>query len=84
MFNDTKLGIIRHKGSVWTAYVGNRKLEDSKSKKEALKRILEEIDIQWKAFLGKVQARGNYRRENYYYHRVGRRISRSKRRLFGI
>ncbi len=50
MFNDIKLGMIRHKGSVWAAYVGNRKLEDSKSKKEALKRILEEIDIQGKLF----------------------------------
>ncbi len=50
MFNDTKLGIIRHKGSVWTAYVGNRKLEDSKSKKEALRRILEEIDTQGRLF----------------------------------
>ena len=28
MFNDIKLGIIRHKGSVWAAYVGNRKLDD--------------------------------------------------------
>ena len=45
MFDDIKLGIIRHQGSVWAAYVGNRKLEDSKSKKEALKRILEAIDI---------------------------------------
>ncbi len=50
MFNDTKLGIIRHKGSVWAAYVGSRKLENSKSKKEALKRILEEIDIQGRLF----------------------------------
>ncbi len=50
MFNDTKIGIIRHKGNVWAAYVGNRKLEDSKSKKEALKRILEEIDIQGRLF----------------------------------
>jgi triphosphoribosyl-dephospho-CoA synthetase len=50
MFNNTKLGIIRHRGSVWAAYVGNRKLEDSKSKKEALKRILEEIDIQGRLF----------------------------------
>ncbi len=41
MFNDTKIGIIRHEGNVWAACVGNRKLEDSKSKKEALKRILE-------------------------------------------
>lgn len=46
MFNNIRLGMIRHKGSVWAAYVGNRKLEDSKSKKEALKRILEEIGIQ--------------------------------------
>jgi len=44
IFNDTKLGIIRHKGNVWAAYIGNRKLIDSKSKKEALKRIMEEID----------------------------------------
>lgn len=50
MFNDTKLGIIRHKGSVWAAYVGNRKLEDSKSKKEALKRIFDEIDTQGRLF----------------------------------
>ncbi len=50
MFNDTTIGIIRHKGNVWAAYVGNRKLEDSKSKKEALKRILEEIDIQGRLF----------------------------------
>lgn len=50
MFNDIKLGIIRHKGSVWSAYVGNRKLDDSKSKKEALKRILEAIDTQGRLF----------------------------------
>ena len=50
MFNDTKIGIIRHKGNVWAAYVGNRKSEDSKSKKEALKLILEEIDIQGRLF----------------------------------
>ena len=50
MFNDTKLGIIRHKGSVWAAYVGNRKLEDSQSKKEALKKILEAIDMQGRLF----------------------------------
>ena len=53
MFNNTKLRVIRHKRNVWAAYVGNRKLEDSKSKKEALKRVLEEINIQ-EAFLGKV------------------------------
>lgn len=45
VFNDTKIGIIRHKGNVRAAYVGNRKLEDLKSKKEALKRDLKEIDI---------------------------------------
>ncbi len=50
MFNDTKLGIIRPKESVWAAYVGNRKLEDSKSKKEAMKRILEAIDMQGRLF----------------------------------
>jgi hypothetical protein len=46
IFNNIKLGIIRHKRNVWTASVGNRKLADSKSKKEAVKRILEEIGIQ--------------------------------------
>ena len=50
MFNNVKLGMIRHKGNVWCSYVGNRKLEDSKSKKEALKRVLEEIDIQGRLF----------------------------------
>jgi hypothetical protein len=50
IFNDIKLGIIRHKGNVWAAYIGNRKLTDSKSKKEALKRIMEEIDGQGKLF----------------------------------
>ncbi len=50
VFNDTKLGIIRHKGNVWAAYVGNHKLTDSKSKKEALKRIMEEIDAQGTLF----------------------------------
>lgn len=50
MFNDTKLGTICHKGSVQAACVGNRKLNDSKSKKEALKRVLEEIGIQVRFF----------------------------------
>jgi len=50
IFNNTKLGVIRHKGSVWAAYVGNRKLADSKSKREALKRIMEAIDAQGKLF----------------------------------
>ena len=50
IFNDIKLGVIRHKGSIWAAYVGNRKLKDSKSKKEALKRVLEEVDIQGRLF----------------------------------
>jgi hypothetical protein len=50
IFNNIKLGMIRHKGSVWAAYIGNRKLKDSKSKKEALKRILEEVDIQGRLF----------------------------------
>ena len=46
MFNEIKLGIIRHKGGIWAAYLDNRRLEDSKSKKEALKRLLQEIDAQ--------------------------------------
>ncbi len=50
IFNETKLGIIRHKGNVWAAYIGNRRLIDSKSKKEAIKRIMEEIDGQGKLF----------------------------------
>ncbi len=50
MFNAIKLGIIRHKGNVWAAYVGNRRLTDSKSKKEALKRVMEEIDMQGRLF----------------------------------
>jgi len=50
IFNNTKLEVIRHKGSVWAAYVGNRKLADSKSKREALKRIMEAIDAQGKLF----------------------------------
>ncbi len=50
MFNNIKLGIIRHKGNVWAAYVGNHRLIDSKSKKEALKRIMEEIDMQGRLF----------------------------------
>lgn len=50
MCNNVKLGIIRHKGNVWCAYVGNKRLPDSKSKKEALKRIDEEIGIQRRLF----------------------------------
>ena len=49
-FNNIKLGIIRHKGNVWCAFVGNKKLTDSKSKKDALKRVYEEIDIQGRLF----------------------------------
>jgi hypothetical protein len=45
MFKNIKLGIIRHTGNVWTAYVGNRRLSDSKSKSEAHARVIEEIDI---------------------------------------
>lgn len=43
-FNNLKLGIMRHKGNIWAAYVVNKKLPDPKSKKEALKRVMEEID----------------------------------------
>ncbi len=50
MFNGIKLGIIRHTGSIWAAYVGNKKLDDSKSKREALKRIFEKIDMQGRLF----------------------------------
>ncbi len=50
MFNDIKLGIIRHKGNLWAAYVGNHRLNNSKSKKDALKRIFEEIDMQGRLF----------------------------------
>ncbi len=50
MFNGTKLGIIRHTGNIWAAYVGNKKLDDSKSKKDALNRIFEEIDMQGRLF----------------------------------
>lgn len=50
LFNNIKLGIIRRKRTVWAAYAGNRKLEDSKTKKEALKRILEKIDMQPRLF----------------------------------
>ncbi len=50
IFNETKLGIIRHRGNVWSAYVGNKKLSDSKSKKEALEHIMEEVDIQGRLF----------------------------------
>jgi hypothetical protein len=50
IFNNIKLGIIRHKGNVWCAYVGNKRLTDSKSKSDALKRIMEEIDIQRRLF----------------------------------
>ncbi len=50
MFGTIKLGIIRHRGNIWSAYVGNKKLKDSKSKREAIKLILEEIDIQGRLF----------------------------------
>lgn len=49
-FNGIKLGIIRHNGNVWAAYVGNRKLTDSKSKKEALKGVTEEIEARGRLF----------------------------------
>lgn len=52
-FNNLKPGIIRHKGNVWAAYAGNRKLTDSKSKKEAIKRVIEAIDTQGRLFQGK-------------------------------
>ncbi len=50
IFNNIKLGVIRHRGNIWAAYVGNKRLTDSKSKKEAVKRIMEEIDIQGRLF----------------------------------
>ena len=50
VLNGTKLGIIRHTGNIWAAYVGNKKLDDSRSKREALKRIFEEIDMQGRLF----------------------------------
>jgi len=46
MFNNTRSGIINRRESIWAANIGNRKIEDSKSKKKALKRILEAIGIQ--------------------------------------
>ncbi len=50
MFENTKLGIIRHTGNVLAAYPGNHRLSDSKSKREALKRVMEEIDMQGRLF----------------------------------
>jgi hypothetical protein len=50
IFNETRLGIIRHRGNVRAAYVGNKKLPASKSKKEALERLMEEIDIPGRLF----------------------------------
>jgi hypothetical protein len=50
MFGTIKLGIIRHRGNVWSAYVGNKKLKASKSKREAIKLILEEVSIQGRLF----------------------------------
>jgi hypothetical protein len=38
------------RGNVWSADVGNKKPKDLKSKKEAAKLILEEIDVQGRLF----------------------------------
>jgi hypothetical protein len=64
IYNDIKPGIIRQKGNIWCLYVGNKKLKESKSKKDALKRVLEEVDIYTEAFLGKTQGRGIYKRKS--------------------
>ena len=46
----TKLAIICALRGEVRAYIGNRRLEDSKTKKEALKRISEAIDEQGRLF----------------------------------
>ncbi len=60
MFKNIKLRIIRHEGSVRCAYIGNKRFKDSKFKKEALRRVLEEIDIQGRLLWEKLKETGIY------------------------
>ncbi len=49
-YNEKRLTIIRRKPKEFHSYVDNVRLPDSATKKEALKRILEAIDIQGRLF----------------------------------
>lgn len=49
-FEGKKLAIIYARRGEVRAYVGNKRLPDSKSKSEALKQILDEINVQGKLF----------------------------------
>jgi activator of 2-hydroxyglutaryl-CoA dehydratase len=71
MFKNIKLIIIRHKGNIWATYVGNKKLDDSKSKKDALKRIFEEIDMQAGCSMEKLKGEGIDGQRNCSYHQTG-------------
>ena len=48
--NDTKLAIIEARRGEVRAYVGNTRLPDSRTKREALKKIMETIEEQGKLF----------------------------------
>lgn len=49
-YEGVKLAIIYARRGEVRAYVGNKRLPDSKSKSEALKQILDEINIQGRLF----------------------------------
>jgi len=49
-YGGKRLTIIRCKPKEFHSYVDNRRLPDSASKREAVKRILEAIDIQGRLF----------------------------------
>lgn len=49
-YNGRRLAIIRRKPKEFHSYVDNVRLPDSATKKEAVKRILEAIEIQGKLF----------------------------------
>lgn len=50
LHNGVKIAIIQARQGEIRAFVGNIRLPDSKSKKEALNRISEALDIQQKLF----------------------------------
>jgi hypothetical protein len=49
-YDGKRLAVIRRKPKEFHSYVDNVRLPDSRTKKEAVKKILEAIDIQGKLF----------------------------------
>ena len=53
MFNGTKLGIIRHTGNIWAAYVGNKKTRRLEIKERGSQAYFRRDRYAGQAILGK-------------------------------